>query len=218
MKLYDYSALLFFILSFFGYQYFYFLAAYKYNRTTRETIINGYRELWLKKIIAENQPIIAIQTLRNLIMTGTFLVSLDMLLIGGIASILSSNINFVQSMNVINGIDFHTFLLYLHEYPAALKIFVTIFMLLLSAYNFTIMVRILYNMNFTTSATSKDENIQFQLEQIRRQARHFITGIRSLYFAIGPLIWLIDTTLMLVFTAVITISFYRFDFATDRKY
>jgi uncharacterized membrane protein len=213
MTRYDYFGLGLFLTFFFGYQYTYFFISHNLKKITRESRINTYRKYWLEIIIQENQSTFAIQTIRNLTMTNTFLVSLTMILMGGMISVLSANLNLIQTLETINDLDSSTYLNYLQLHPVAIKIIVGIFMLLISAYNFTMTLRILYNMNFTASSAMRLPDAKdFQLDQLRRQARHFITGLRSLYFFFGPMLWILDTTVMIVFTVVATVSFLRFDF------
>jgi len=218
MYAYDYVALLFYILCFFGYQYYYFRVSYAGTKKTRETINHELRKNWLAFAMERKEPLIAIQTIRNLIMTGTFLISLNMLLLGGIGSIISSNEVFFKSVLVIQDIQIKELFQDAKSKLSILKIFVSIFMMLFSAYNFTGMIRILYNMNFSiTAAIYEGTQVDFQLEQIKRQSRHFNKGIRALLFSIGPVLWLLNTTVFVIFTLTITISFYLFDFNTSRK-
>lgn len=213
MTNYDYFGLGLFLTLFFGYQYTYFFISHNLKKETRENKINKYRQYWLEIIIKENQSTFAIQTIRNLTMTNTFLVSLTMILMGGMISVLSANLNLIQTIESIDQLDSTTYIDYLQHHPVAIKFIIGIFMLLISAYNFTMTLRILYNMNFTASSAMRlPEAKDFQLDQLRRQARHFITGLRSLYFFFGPMLWILDTTVMIVFTVVATVSFLRFDF------
>jgi len=213
MTNYDYVGLGIFLVLFFGYQYTYFFISHNLKKETRESRINKYRSHWLDIIIGENQSTFAIQTIRNLTMTNTFLVSLTMILMGGLISVLSANLNLIQTLETIDRLDSGTYFDYLRQHPVAVKILVGIFMLLISTYNFTLTLRILYNMNFTASSAMRlPEAKDFQLDQLRRQARHFITGLRSLYFFFGPMLWILDTTVMIVFTVFATVSFLRFDF------
>jgi len=213
MTNYDYIGLIIFLTFFFGYQYTYFFISHNLKKETRESRINIYREHWLNIIISENQSTFAIQTIRNLTMTNTFLMSLTMILMGGLISVFSNNVNMIQTLDSINRLDPENYLNYLENHPVFIKVMVGIFMLLISTYNFTMTLRILNNMNFTASSVMRlPDAKEFQLDQLRRQGRHFITGLRSLYFFFGPMLWIIDCTFMIIFTIIATVSFLRFDF------
>ncbi|MDH4199723.1 MAG: DUF599 domain-containing protein [Spirochaetia bacterium] len=209
----DYVALGLFLILFFGYNSTYFFISHNLKKETRESKINVYREKWLEIIIAENQSTFAIQTIRNLTMANTFLMSLVMIMMGGLISVISSRLDLISTLETINQVDSRTYLLYFESHPAVIKILLGLFVLLISAYNLTVALRILYNMNFTTSSAMRlPEAKNFQLDQLRRQSRHFITGLRSLYFFFGPMLWIIDTYAMIIFTIVVTVLFLRFDF------
>lgn len=213
MTTYDYFAFVVYLILFFGYQYTYFFFSHKLRKNTREYKINSFREHWMDLIIERKEPILAIQTIRNLTMANTFLMSLVMIMMGGLFSVMFAHAEFAETVGKIQDLNAETLLNYANDNPAHIKISLGIFMLLLSGYNFTITIRILYNLNFTaSSALKKSEEREFQYEQLRRQARHFITGIRSLYYFFGPMLWLLDTTAMIAFTIVTTIAFFRFDF------
>ncbi len=68
-------------------------------------------------------------------------------------------------------------------------------------------------MNFTVSTAGENpQDLRLQYEQVQRQARHFITGIRALYHSLMPLVWIVSTTGMLMLALVSTYLFYRFDY------
>lgn len=214
MKYQDYLALLVLISGYFGYHFFYIYKSHGPRSRTREGVINFYRFLWLESIIREGNQILAIQTIRNLTMTNTFFVSLVMILIGAIGSIFSVNLNWISSMESGN------YLLFLEHHPVAIKLLVAQLFLLISAFNFTFVLRILYNLNFTASSTLNTEiSKRFRMEQITRQATHFMTGIRSLYFFFAPMIWILNSWLMMTFVLAVIALLYRFDFvkATDAR-
>jgi uncharacterized membrane protein len=213
MTLYDSFALALFIILFFGYHYTYLFISYSLKKETRERKIDQYRKRWLELIIERNDPTFAIQSLRNMIMTNTYLISLATILMGGMVSILFANKNLLNALDALEQVDIPGYLYYLAGHPVAIKILLGLAILLLAIYNFTISLRILNNLNFTAPTVIKLPGaLEFQTEQIRRQAKHFFTGIRSLYYFFGPMLWIFDTTAMVVFTVITTIAFLRFDF------
>ncbi|MES0488448.1 MAG: DUF599 domain-containing protein [Leptospirales bacterium] len=203
---------------FFGYQYYYFRVSYGGAKKTRETVNNELRKNWLTLAIDREEPIIVIQTIRNLIMTGTFLISLNMLLLGGIGSLISSNEMYLDSLTLIRDMDVLELLNKMGDHFNIFKVFISIFMLLYSAFNFTGMIRILYNMNFSIPAAIYDKSdVHFQMEQIKRQSKHFNKGIRALLYSVGPILWLVNTPIFVIFALTITVTFYKFDSNTKRK-
>ncbi len=209
MKTNDILALSVLFTCYLGYHFFYLIKSHGKSGRTRERVINHYRYLWLDEIIKSKNQILAIQTIRNLTMTNTFFISLSMILMGALGSIFSVNMDWITMLESSNYLSF------LEGHPVAIKLLVAILFLLIAAFNFTYTLRILYNMNFTSSSiVDTDGSRTFRMEQITRQSTHFMTGIRSLYFFFAPMIWILNSWLMIVFSIVVVTLLYRFDFIT----
>ena len=206
MKFPDYIAFLVLIFQYVGYHAFYIYISKRKNWVTRDKIIGGYREKWLQVIIQDENPLIAIQTIRNLTMTNTFLISISMILSGGLFSVFSVQLDWLQVL------EKGQYLQFLDHHPVAIKILVALIFLITSATNFLFSLRVLYNMNFTMSSSHLASATGLQLEQLERHNKYFIIGLRALYFFIGPMLWIIDPIAMIIFSSIATFLFVRFDF------
>ncbi len=212
MTTYDWIALAIFLLQYAGYHILYFNIAENKKWITRESTVRKYRKAWVEEIANSQNHIFAVQTIRNLEMLNTFLISLTMLIIGGIVSILSVNVNWLEDL------DWITLVKLLKIHPIAIKLFVALTLMVIAFMSFIFSLRINYNMNFTISMSGiRKEDLSFQVEQVQRSARHFIIGIRALYHAIIPAIWILDTTLMIFTTLVSVIVLFRFDFLKGKR-
>jgi len=211
METIDYIAFGLFILQYAGYQLLYLSLSKKHVWETRDRVIGSYREKWLSIINKTDQSILAIQTIRNLTMTNTFFISIAMLLAGGLVSIFTTNPNWIQILE--KGL----YLEFLLTHPAAVKILVALSLLIISATNFIFSLRILYNMNFTTSAAVGLDSYSFHIEQIERHNRHFIVGVRAIYYFIAPMLWVIHPLAMILYTFTATYIFFHFDFRKIRR-
>jgi len=211
MKSFDFIAFLIFLIEYSGYQFLYFYLSHGHKHITRESKIQKYRETWLQLVIKERQSILAVQTLRNLTMTVTFLISLTLILVGGIISVFSANLNWLHALDTGNYISFFT------EHHAALKLLIACIILLIATFNFIFSLRILNNLNFTiVAAIEQADDISFQLTQLKRQSRYFITGVRAITYFLAPMIWIIDPLAMLIFSTAATLLFFRFDFLSKK--
>lgn len=211
MRTIDYIAFALFILQYIGYQFVYLRLAGKEGWQTREMVIQEHRLRWLKIIVDSDQPILAIQTIRNLTMTNTFMISLAMILMGGIISVFSANLNWLATLESGEYMEF------LSGHPAAIKLLVALVMLLIATSNFTFGLRILYNMNFTMAASVAAPRLVFHEEQLARSSRHFISGVRALYHFIAPMIGILDPYAMIAFTFLTTYLFFHFDFEKSSR-
>ncbi len=206
------TALIFLLSVYFGYRLLYLYALTAPGWTVRENVIDSYRRQWVYAIARDKNGILAIQTIRNLEMLNTFLISLTMLIMGGIISVFSANLNWMQLLETGEYIRF------LEEHPAAIKLIITLAFILESFFNFIFALRIQFNMNFTVSmAAEPGSNPDFLVSQALRQARHFILGIRSLYFSVAPLVWLISPWAMAIVLIILTMSLFRFDFLSRKE-
>lgn len=208
MKTLDFAAFAVFLISYISYQiYFFYMSHERKNKLTRESIILEHRKAWVRILKRDKNSILAIQTIRNLEMIHTFFISLNVLLMGGIISLFSVNAEWLSLLE--SGRYVHFIL----SHSLAFKLLAILLMLFISFINFIFSLRICFNMNFTTSTVGEeliDES--FQVEQVQRQARHFITGIRAIYFTLPLLVWIISTEGMIIYTMISTLFLYRFDF------
>lgn len=207
MRPYHWFALVVFLLQYAGYHYILFVVAEKRKWITRESIIREYRRKWVEVIARDRNHLLAIQSIRNLEMLNTFLISLTMLMMGGIISVFGANLDWVKDF------EHGEHMLFLMNHKVAVKLLVALGLLTVAFFNFIFSVRINYNMNFTISMAGEGPmNLGFLVEQVQRSSRHFIIGIRALYHIIIPMVWIIDTTLMLATTVVAVVLLARFDF------
>jgi uncharacterized membrane protein len=209
MQPYDIFAFVFLIVFYLGYRIFYIYALNDPKWDVRENLIDEFRRKWVDTIAKDKNGILAIQTLRNLEMANTFLISLTMLIMGGIASVFSANMNWITLL------ESNQYLAFLNEHPVAMKLMVSLALIMEAFFNFIFSLRIQVNMNFTISmANDSGQYLEFLHNQAHRQARHFILGLRALFFAVAPLVWIINTTVMIALLLFIIVSLYRFDFAS----
>ena len=204
----DYLALALLAGQYFVYQLFYEYASDNYFGKTRESIISRYRVRWLDYILQSTQPLLGVQTIRNLTMVHTFLITLSMVMLGGIFSLFTSNLDWINDLAQKGYLD------YLTRHPLAIKLLTAVAILLISLFHFVFGLRICFNMNFTVTGADKSCTPimkKFINSQVKRQARHFIIGVRGMYYAVFPFIWIIDARAMIVLSLFTTWLFYRFD-------
>ena len=207
MKAYDYWVLGFYFLAYVGYQLLYIVLSNSRKWISRESIIAQYRAQWYRNVLRAKNQMLAIQTIRNLEMASTFLSSVTLLMMGGVISIYTANPEWMVALETGSYADF------LEHHGIAVKLLVALLMLAIAFFNFIFSLRICFNMNFTLSVPiDPDSNLSFQIEQIQRQAHHFIAGLRGVYYVIPPLVWIIDTSAMLALTLVTTLLIFRTDF------
>ena len=209
MKIIDYIGLALLLGQFFIYQYYYVRISDNQFGKTRESIITHYRWSWLNYILDTENPLLGIQTIRNLEMVHTFLITLTMIMMGAISSVFSANLHW------INDIENGTYLNFIKNHVLVIKLLVAMGFLMMALFHFLFGLRICFNMNFTVAGSKKTCSLQMKQfigNQVKRQARHFIVGVRALYYTLFPLIWVINVWAMIGLSFFITYLFYRFDY------
>jgi uncharacterized membrane protein len=133
-----------------------------------------------------------------------------MIMMGGITSVFSANLNWINDLALGSYLD------NLGKHTVAIKLLVAMGFLMMALFHFLFALRVCFNMNFTVAGSNKFCPMpmkRFIGNQVKRQARHFIAGVRSLYYTLFPVIWILDVWAMIVISFFTTYLFYRFDYS-----
>jgi uncharacterized membrane protein len=208
----DYWSLALYLALYLGYHVAYLVLPRNFGFFTREWRLGLIREAWFRSILRLGQPILAIQTVRNLIMVHSFFGSVTLLLLGGVFSYLFATFDLLEVLETGG------YLTLIEEHAIVVKLLLSLLVVLVSALNFLMGLRVCFNLNFALGGVMEPEaDISFQMEMVQRQARHLMVGVRSLYFSGPLLLWVLHPTLLVVTTVAITVLLFRFDFLKDRR-
>lgn len=210
----DWIGLILFVLAVFGYRFFLAWTLKKYPDRLYLGKIQAYRNAWIEAHTGGKESIVAVQTLRNTIMTASFLASTAILLIMGAISLLG-NLNALES--TLGRLDF---LGANSQNAEMLKILLIIITLSYSFFNFTSYIRGINYLSFILNIPRhKLEEIeggnatQVIAQIFLSSGIHFSLGMRAYYFLIPLFLWIFSPLLMIVATIIMVAVMIRRDLA-----
>ena len=190
-----------------GYHWAYVLLPRRWGLVTRESRIMAYRVAWYRDVLRNRQPLVAIQLLRNLVMAHTFFGTMALVVMGGVFSYLLAQFD-LMNVAVTQGYG-----ALWQGSGVPLKMLAALVLLLVAFLNFAMGIRVCFNLNFILAVPQEAlGDTDFPVEMLRRQSRHFILGVRSLYFTGPVFLWAFHPLLLMVGSALITLALFRFDF------
>jgi len=210
----DWTALVFFILCVVGYRT--FLALMLKSRPGRLYLgkLQAYRNAWVNTHSGDQNSIVVVQTLRNNIMTASFLASTAVILIMGAVNLLGS----IDTLSTTMAVFQHT--------PARnplinlIKVLLIIVTLCYTFFNFSNHIRELNYMSYILNIPKA------QLDEIEggdsaslisgvflSSGIHFSMGMRGYYFLIPLFMWLFSPVFMILATIFLLIILMRRDLA-----
>lgn len=168
---------------------------------------NLARKAWVVTVMEEKNDILAVQTLRNSTMAGTFLASTAILLSVGVLSLTG------QAENVGN--TWHTLNLLgsTEQSTLAMKLLVLLVNLFIAFFSFSSSVRLYNHVGFMINIPCTDGNystsLTFVAMQLNRAANHFHIGMRAFYFMVPLVFWIFGPLFLLGSTILmIAVVFY----------
>lgn len=207
MTVLDAWALGLFAVLYVGYHVLYVLLPRHFAVVTRESRMAAYREAWYRELLRARQPILAIQTVRNMIMAHTYFGTVGLLVLGGVFSYLVAHVDLPQALAG------HGYAALAAGDPLTVKLLTALLLLLVAVLNFSMGIRVCFNLNFTLGTPGDpDGDVSFPMEMLTRQSRHFILGVRSLYFSGPVFLWLLHPALLAAGSVLIVAVLARFDF------
>lgn len=191
-----------------GYHLFFFLEIRKSPNRTIVGAARQLRELWVNKIISRGDRILAIQTLRNWVMTSSFLASTSILIAVGL-------LGFVVSADKLSGIINEINLLGNQgESLLATKFMLLVANFLLAFFNFALALRYYNYLALTITIVENTDDPQTKnlvVKLVNRGADHYTWGMRCFYGAIPLVLWLFGPLWLLVGAIVMAVALYLHD-------
>ncbi|MCF8069660.1 MAG: DUF599 domain-containing protein [Desulfobacterales bacterium] len=202
--LFDWIALIIFLSVVFGYRY--FLALMLRFRPQKLFLgkLQQYRKAWIEIHTGDQNSIVVVQTMRNTIMSASFMASTSVILIMGALGMLhtlgSSEIQ-LNSLHVLGTTD---------PSVEAFKLLLIVLILSYSFFNFTSHIREVNYMSFILNIP-KDQLDKIEgkdstshLDQMfLTSGIHFSMGIRGYYFLIPLMMWFFSPIFMIIFSLAI---------------
>lgn len=174
------------------------------------------RETWVRHIM-QRPPgdVLAVQTLRNALMSASFLASTAILLVAGLLSFILTDKNSLDNFN-------HVLDMLSNKHPqVVLSRFLLLIMTLFFAFfNFALTVRYYNHVTFMlNAAVSMRENghalpEQFVINSLQRGALHFTLGMRAFLLVMPFSMWLMGPSWLLLGSIFLVATMWKIDFPT----
>jgi uncharacterized membrane protein len=212
--LFDWLGMIIFFAGLLGYRFF---LSYMLNNQPEKLFLGklqDYRHAWIDTHSGGKGDMVVVQTLRNMIMSASFLASTAVILIMGA-------FNLLQTLDT-SGKSLTTLAISGHSDPSveAFKILLIIIILSYSFFNFTWYIREVNYMSFILNIPKSQLDEIEGHDSITQIAQMFLTsgiyfslGMRGYYFLIPLLMWLFDPLLMILSTLIILYILVRRDLA-----
>jgi uncharacterized membrane protein len=176
--------------------------------TTAIGITNHAREMWVKEVIKDRRDILAVQTLRNQVMSATFLASTSILIsLGSFSAAFRQGI-FTEISHTLNFFGNQTQTLWM------LKLMLLGILLFFSFFNFTLCIRYYNHAGFMLNTYEHDDPTVSETavtQVLNHGALHYTVGMRGFYLSIPLALWLFGPIWMLTGSLVLIAVLYRLD-------
>jgi uncharacterized membrane protein len=176
--------------------------------TTAVGITNHARQLWVEGVIREKRDILAVQTLRNQVMAGTFLASTAILLsLGSFSAAFRTGVSGEVS-HALNLFGTRTETLWMLKLMLlGIAFFVTFF-------NFTLAIRYFNHVGFMINTFHQDDStvsVEAVTQVLNHAALHYTIGMRGFYLSVPLALWLFGPVWMLAGSLLMVAVLYRLD-------
>lgn len=202
-QLFDWVAFVLFLAALFFYRYFLAFMLKHHSHRLFLGKLQEYRRAWIAGHFGGKNGIVVVQTLRNMLMTASFMASTSILLMIGAFNLLRSLTPPEMAENF--------FMTGVSQPPVEVfKILLIILLLSYSFFNFSWFLREINYMSIVLNIPVEQldeiedgESSEHIARMFLTSGIHFSLGMRGFYFLIPLLIWFFSPVLMICTTAVI---------------
>ena len=171
-------------------------------------ITSHVRSQWIHSIQTDHAEILAVQTLRNMLMAANFLASTAILISLGLLSV-------AFKPGLMNGMSHTLNLVGVHsETLWMIKLLLLTLLFFFSFFNFTLTIRYYNHAGFMISLLNLDDPTitpSIVAKVLDRGANHYTMGMRGYYLAVPIGLWLFGPTWMLAGAVALVIILSRLD-------
>ncbi len=193
-----------------GYHYFLRRKIKKDPTYTVQAVNRIARKAWVENIMSdEKNGLLGVQTLRNSIMSATFLASTSVLLIMGVLTLSEQEQKIEATWHALNLMG--------STHPALwmIKLILMLLDLLVAFFSFVMAIRIYNHVGFQLNVPVRLGHKMITPEHVAthlNRAGHFYSmGTRSYYYMVPLVFWLFGPHFMLAATLGLLVSLYRID-------
>jgi uncharacterized membrane protein len=171
-------------------------------------ITNHLRGHWVEHIMTEKLDILAVQTMRNWVMSSSFLASTGILICLGLLSVAASPQKIAEITPSLNELVREHRVLWLFKLMVLIVDFFFIF------FSFCLAIRYFNHVNFminVPSTLAHKITPEYITSILNSGMMHYTMGMRGYYFAVLLFLWLFGPIWMLMGTVILLIVLYHLD-------
>jgi uncharacterized membrane protein len=179
--------------------------------TTAMGITNHLRGHWVESIMENNRDLLAVQTLRNWVMTSSFLASTAILISVGLITVAASPEKMAEISPSLQELVREHRVLWLFKLMVLMLDFFFIF------FNFTLAIRYYNHVNFminVPSTLAHKITPEYITGILNRGMMHYNLGMRGYYLGVLLVLWLFGPIWMLLGTVIMLLVLYHLDRTT----
>jgi uncharacterized membrane protein len=176
--------------------------------TTSMGVTNHLRSHWVESIMEQNRDLLAVQTLRNWVMTSSFLASTAILISLGLVTVAASPEKMAEISPSL------TELVREHRVLWLFKLMVMILDFFFVFFNFCLAIRYYNHVNFminVPSTLAHKITPEYITGILNRGMMHYNLGMRGYYLGVLLVLWLFGPIWMLLGTVVMLLVLYHLD-------
>jgi len=201
------AALTLFLAGWLGYESYHTRRSRLRPESTRYGRLIARQSRWIDAIVARDEPLLMIHTLRTISRQVILLASLALLAVGGAFGLLLSTERF-QALSQVTQLFGHPAPLFLQ-----LKLLLLVTVVAVTFLNFVWGLRALLAAHlYSTGPPGESADLTWGLrhyfEYLQLDFRH---GLRGAYYAVDLMVWLFSTEVFILTTIALTISLARYD-------
>lgn len=180
----------------------------RYPLHTAIGVTNHLRAHWVESIMDEKRDILAVQTLRNWVMSSSFLASTAILICLGLISVAASPEKMAEITPSLNELVREHRALWLFKLMVIIVNFFIIF------FNFTLAIRYFNHVNFminVPSSLAHKITPDYVTGILTHATFHYTLGMRGYYIGVLLFLWLFGPIWMLLGTIIMLAVLHRLD-------
>lgn len=201
----DLAALIFSSAILIGYHIFLRLRVRRNPNYTIQAVLNRGRVAWVERMMKDKEGILAVQTLRNLIMGATFFATTAVALIVGTITLSSQADKLSQAWHAITSFGVMDARLWL------LKLLVLLVDMLAAFVCFSQAIRLMAHVGIMISVPLTTVSPEVVSHMLIRAGWYHTRGMRCYYFAVPLLFWLFGATFLLLSSCGLVVALYYLD-------
>eukprot|EP00026_Physarum_polycephalum_P016205 Phypoly_transcript_17065.p1 GENE.Phypoly_transcript_17065~~Phypoly_transcript_17065.p1 ORF type:complete len:223 (+),score=20.55 Phypoly_transcript_17065:95-763(+) len=182
---------------------------FKAGKDPRNSAYGSYvlhRKNWVRANMQGHKDILAIQTLRNMIMASNLMATTCMVIIGLLINNLTNQNSNFEIFKTVGFLSYDA-----NRKVYAIKTLVACTLFIASFLNHSLAIRYLVHLGFLMGDTIDRNAEKFSILHLQRGGKHFTLGQRFFYISLTTILWLFDVVYMVAGVVILLFILWKID-------